>query len=256
MSDLVSVIIPAHNAVPFLERTLRSVLAQTHRRLEILVVNDGSTDGTLSVAREIATADSRLRVIDLRANGGPAQARNAAIEACTGRFIAFLDSDDLWMPDKLARQLSAMRSTNAVLSYTACRTIDEQDRNGAVIGVPASVTYAQLLQTNVIVCSSAVYDVAKFGKVSMPNIAKRQDYGLWLNILKGLDNQRSAVVGIDEPLVLYRLRSQSVSSNKLSAARYQWRVYRDLERLPLWQSAYYFVHYAFNGLVKHQRRSS
>jgi glycosyltransferase involved in cell wall biosynthesis len=253
MNDLVSVIIPAHNAAPFLPATLRSALAQTHARLEIIVVNDASTDATAAIARTFADEDPRVKLIDLKANGGPARARNAGIEASTGRYIAFLDGDDVWLADKTRRQLAAMAASGAVLSYTGCRKMDEEGRPGAVIPVPVTVSYERLLHTNVIVCSSAIYDTGRLGKVYMPDIAKRQDYGLWLDILRALDTRGGNVVGINEPLVLYRVRSASVSSNKLNAARYQWRVYRELERLPVWQSAYYFAHYAVHGFIKHQR---
>jgi glycosyltransferase involved in cell wall biosynthesis len=251
MNALVSVIMPAHNAGPFLEPALRSALSQTYAELEIIVVDDASADGTAATAAAIAASDPRVRVIRFATNVGPARARNAGIESATGRYVAFLDSDDVWLPEKIARQIAAMQSAQAALSYTACRKIDEESRAGAVIPVPASVDYGRLLHTNVIVCSSAIYDTARIGKVYMPDIAKRQDYGLWLNILKA--RQGGVVVGINEPLVLYRVRSDSVSSNKLNAARYQWRVYRELERLTLWRSAWYFVHYAFHGFVKHQR---
>lgn len=255
MSDLVSVVIPAHNAGRFLEASLRSALDQTHRRLEILVVNDGSTDDTAAIAGRMAASYQRIRVLHTAGNAGAARARNAGIAAATGRYIAFLDSDDLWMPEKIARQLEVFRATDAIVCYTGYRTIDEDGRHrGGRIHVPASVTHARLLHTNVIPCSSAMYDTRRIGKVYMPDISKRQDYGLWLQILRAADGRPApAAVGIDEPLLLYRVRAGSVSSNKLSAARYQWRVYRELERMPLWQSFYCFMHYAFHGFVKHRR---
>lgn len=257
MSDLVSVIIPAHNAGRFLEATLDSALRQTHGALEVIVINDGSSDDTLGIANRAAALHRRVRVLNLRSNGGPARARNAGIEAARGRYIAFLDSDDLWMPEKIARQLSLLDSTHAALCYTGYRTMDEAGNRSSSVGhAPATVTYAELLRGNVIPCSSAIYDTRRLGKVYMPDIRKRQDYGLWLKILKAVDGRRGpAAVGIDEPLILYRMRSGSVSSNKLSAARYQWRIYRELERLPLWRSLYCFTHYAFHGVLKYQRHS-
>ena len=258
MNDLVSVIVPAHNAEPFLEAALRSALAQSYGRLEVIVIDDGSTDGSARIAARVAADDRRVRLIRCKTNVGAARARNAGIEAATGRYIAFLDSDDLWLPEKTARQLAVFEATQALVCYTAYRTMDEAGRYGSrVIPVPATVTHAELLHTNVIPTSSAMYDTRRIGKVYMPDLRKRQDYGLWLKILKEADTRPGPVaVGIDEPLMVWRRRAGSVSSNKLSAARYQWRVYRELERMPLWRSLYCFAHYAFHGLVKHRRRAA
>jgi hypothetical protein len=258
VNDLVSAIIPAHNAERFIAATLRSALAQTYPRLEVIVIDDGSRDATAAIAGRIAAQDRRVRLIRLRTNAGAARARNAGIEAATGRYIAFLDSDDLWLPEKTARQLALFEATQAIVCYTAYRTMDEDGRLGSrIIPVPASVTHAQLLHTNVIPTSAAIYDTRKVGKVYMPDLRKRQDYGLWLKILKAADpRQGPAAVGIQEPLMVWRRRAGSVSSNKLSAARYQWRVYRELEHMPLWRSLYCFAHYAFHGLVKHRRRAA
>jgi len=255
MSDLVSVIIPAHNAERYLEPTLHSALGQTYGALEVIVVNDASRDTTARVASRVAATDRRVKLVSFKSNVGAAQARNAGIELAAGRYIAFLDSDDLWAPEKTVRQIERLRATGAALAYTGYRTIDEQGRcRSAPMRVPERVTHAELLHTNVIPCSSAMYDTARLGKVYMPELAKRQDYGLWLRILKSTRmGANAAAVGIDEPLLFYRVHSASLSANKLDAARYQWRVYRELEHMPLWHSAYCFAHYAVNGFLKHQR---
>ncbi len=255
MSELVSVVMPAHDVAPYLEASVSSVLAQTHTQLEVIVVDDASSDATAAIAARLAARDARVRVIRFRTNVGAARARNAGIETALGRYIAFLDSDDLWLPDKTARQLQAFRETGAALCYTGYGTIDEEGRvRNAAMHVPERVTHAELLNSNVIPCSSAMYDTRRVGKRYMPDIRKRQDYGLWLALLKDAERRsHPAAVGIDEPLMLYRVRAQSVSSNKLSAARYQWRIYRELERLSLWRSFYCFAHYAILGAIKHQR---
>jgi teichuronic acid biosynthesis glycosyltransferase TuaG len=259
--DLVSVVMPAHNACPFLEMALYSALGQSYASLEIFVVDDASSDATLETAEGIAATDSRVKVMRSNRKVGAAGARNLAIEASTGRYIAFLDSDDVWERNKLEHQILALRNSNAALSYTAYRKIDEANKVGAVvIDVPEAVTYEKLLRTNVILCSTVIYDTARIGKAFMPNIAKRQDYGLWLKILREYSREsrgqceHPTAIGVREPLVRYRIRRNSVSSNKLHAARYQWRVYRQLEHLSWWRSLFYFLHYAFHGTVKHQRR--
>jgi glycosyltransferase involved in cell wall biosynthesis len=255
MSDLVSVIVPAHNAAPFLEETVRSALAQTYPQLEILVVDDASRDETAAIAARIEASDPRVRVLRFLKNVGAARARNVGIEAATGRYIAFLDADDVWLPEKTERQVALLEASGAALCYTGYRTMDEHGtRKQTVIHVPRTVTYAELLRTNVIPCSSAIYDTRRIGKVYMPHISKRQDYALWLHILRSARARPlPAAVGIDEPLFTYRVRAGSVSSNKVSAARYQWAVYREIERMPLMLSVYCFAHYAFHGFMKHRR---
>lgn len=259
MHDLVSVIMPTHNCAAYAAPAIQSALRQTHSNVEVLVVDDASHDGTVDVVEEAARQDARVRAVCLARNVGPARARNIAIEAARGRFIAFLDGDDLWEPAKLERQLAVLEAKGAVLSYTAYRKVDEDGWIGsALIGVPESVTYGRLLGTNVIMCSTALYDSMTFGKWLMPDIAKRQDLALWLRILRFLDSTPRfrggrGTAGINEPLALYRVRQNSVSSNKVSAARFQWRVYRELEKLSVWQSAYYFGQYAYHGAVKYAR---
>lgn len=244
MADLVSIITPSYNSARFIGATLDSVVAQSWPDWEMIVVDDGSTDDTVAMVQARAEAEPRLKLLRMARNGGPAASRNLGIEHARGRYIAFLDSDDLWAPDKLARQIPFMADRGAPLSYTAYRKIDEDGTPcGGPIAVPLSIDYRALLNSSMIGCLTAVYDTRILGKVAMPLIAKRQDYGLWLQILRA----GHVAHGLPEPLACLRKRQGSVSSNKLSATWYTWKVYRDLERLPLPRALYHLTRQSWNA---------
>lgn len=241
-----SIVLPLYNSSAFLRESVQSIIDQTYTDWELLIVDDCSTDGSLGMAEELAALDSRIKVFSLTENSGAAVARNKAIRESKGRYIAFLDSDDLWLPDKLERQFSFMRENNVVFCFSAYEKIDENSNVFGRVSVPVKVRYSQLLKTCVIGCLTAVYDVEHFGRVEMPIIRKRQDFGLWLRLLKRTD----WAYGIQEPLARYRVRSGSISSNKLNAASYTWRLYREVENLGLFTSCYVFAHYAIKGVVR------
>jgi glycosyltransferase involved in cell wall biosynthesis len=244
---LVSVIMPTYNVRAYIGDAVTSVLHQTETDWELLLVDDGSTDGTREWLQSYAKEDPRLRLFLLDSNGGPAKARNVAIANARGRYFAFLDSDDIWYAEKLTRQLALLESTQTPLAYSAYEKIDENGRRtGRVVQVPEQIDYKGLLNRTVIATLTAVYDSERLGRVFMPDIPKRQDYGLWLRILRGGGIAR----GLPEPLAALRKRPGSVSSDKISAASYVWRVYREVEGLGRVRSAYHFVHYAIHATVK------
>lgn len=244
---VVSIITPIYNCEQFLQETIKSVLEQTYTKWELILIDDCSTDNSLSIAEEAAKKDNRIRVIRLDQNSGPAIARNTGIEKAKSKYIAFLDSDDMWLPNKLEKQISFMEENQIPFTYTAYEKIDEDGSLRGIISVPEKVTYKELLNTNVIGCLTAIYNTEQLGKVYMPNIRKRQDYGLWLKILK----KGIIAYGINEPLARYRVRRDSVSSNKLKAAQYQWKIYRQVEKLGYIRSIYHFISYAYHGYKKH-----
>lgn len=252
MNEKVSIITPVYNCRNYLKATIESALAQTYTNWELLMVDDCSTDGSADVARHYRDKDPRIKLFTLAKNSGAAVARNHAISASTGRYIAFLDSDDVWTPDKLSRQLAFMQQNDYLLTYTAYSQIDEHGRILGDIRVPMHVSYHQLLKTNVIGCFTAIYDTKYFGKIKMPLIRKRQDFGLWLRLLKKIDYAH----GMQEPLGSYRLRSDSVSSNKRQAAVHNWTLYREVENLSFVYSLYCFAHYATRGMLKQLRSRS
>lgn len=246
-SPLVTVVMPAHNSAEFIGDAIDSVLRQDETRWELIVVDDCSADNTVEIVRQYSDDDSRIQGFVLPTNVGPAGARNFAIIRARGRYIAFLDSDDMWRSDKLTRQLDLFESSGAVIVYSGYEKINEEgEREGRVVEVPETIDYRQLLGDTVIATCTAVYDSGKAGRVLMPDIRKRQDFGLWLSILRNGGSARAD----QEPLAYLRKRRGSVSSNKVVAAWYVWRVYRDLEKLTVGQSSAVFMRYAWNALSK------
>ncbi|SDO06853.1 glycosyltransferase family 2 protein [Alkalicoccus daliensis] len=246
---LISVITPAYNAAAFIEKTIRSVQAQTYENWEMIITDDCSKDETIKVIQKLQQEDKRIHLLQLETNQGAAVARNTSIEAAKGRFIAFLDSDDQWLPEKLQKQLQWMQERNIAFSFTPYYVVDEQDRQlGLGDIVPTRVTYQDLLKQNVVGCLTVMLDIEKIGTIRMVNIRTRQDYVLWLELCKrGFD-----AYGMSEPLALYRRQTESISSNKKEMAKQNWKVYREVEKLNLLQSSWYFAHYAFNKINKYR----
>lgn len=244
--SIVSIITPSHNSAPFISETIQSVLNQSFSDWELIIVDDCSTDNSVDVIQSFVERDSRIKLIQLSENSGAAVARNRAIEAAQGRYIAFLDSDDLWLPDKLKKQLAFMQTNDYPFCYAA---YDKRDEHGQVfghIGVPDRVSYSDLLKMCSIGCLTAMYDTEYFGKVTMPLIRKRQDLGLWLKLLK----KTEYAYGLNQTLAQYRVRTDSISANKANAAKFTWRLYREVEGLNLMKASYYFSHYALRGLLR------
>ncbi|KEA64233.1 putative N-acetylgalactosaminyl-diphosphoundecaprenol glucuronosyltransferase [Marinobacterium lacunae] len=212
----------------------------------MIIVDDFSTDTSLTLVQELSRSDKRIKIIKLTRNSGAAVSRNKAIEAAVGRYIAFLDSDDIWFSNKIETQINFMRDNNIPFCFSAYEKISETGVPLGKVGVPFKVGYRQLLKTCVIGCLTAVYDTDHFGKVYMPQIRKRQDFGLWLKLLRHTD----FAYGIQQVLAQYRVRTDSISANKASAASYTWKLYRDVEQLNLVESSYYFSHYAVRGVLR------
>lgn len=227
--------------------TIASVQAQSYSNYEHILIDDGTPGGFSAEIREIAASDPKIKLIERKWNAGPAVSRNRGISEAKGRYIAFIDSDDLWHPKKLEKQVEFMRDKQLALSYTSYEVINS---SGKVLGIrvpPAKLAYNDILKSNRIGCLTAIYDREIVGSMYMPNILKRQDMGLWLSILKKV----KLAQGITEvPLARYRVGSGSLSSNKASVLKYQWRIYREVEKLPWLSSAKYFAHYAYRGLIR------
>lgn len=244
--SIVSIIIPTHNSVQFISETIKSVLDQSFFDWEMIIVDDCSSDNSVEVIQSFADQDPRIKLIQLSENSGAAVARNTAIEAAKGRYIAFLDSDDAWLPNKLEKQVAFMQENNYPFTFAAYDKVNESDEMFGHVGVPDKVTYSDLLKSSSIGCLTAMYDTEFFGKVYMPLIRKRQDLGLWLKLLK----KTKYAYGLNETLGFYKVRKDSISANKKSAALFTWRLYRDIEKLSLPKASYYFSHYAVRGLLR------
>ena len=250
-SCLVSVITPCRNAEVFIAAAIDSVQAQTLTDWEMLVVDDASTDASAAIIADYAARDRRICLLSLPQPAGAAGARNLAIGQARGRYIAFLDSDDLWFPDKLAKQVAFMAAHDSAFTYASYRLIDSTGRDLGVFTTAPSLTRADLLKVNSVSCLTAMYDTRHLGRMYMPDVSIGHDYALWLAIIKRVGTAR----GIVEPLAAYRIKQTSLSSNKFRAAHVRWRMYRCHERLGWAKSAYYFFHYAYHGLIKYLWRA-
>lgn len=231
---------PAYNAVSTITHALRSVLNQSEANLEVIVVDDGSEDETFLAA--LSLRDPRVRVFQIKTNSGAAAARNHALRQANGRFIAFLDADDLWLPGKLEAQLDLMEDTGVPFSYTGFYRDNGSSRHA--VSVPPKVTYEQLLRGNVIGCLTAMYDSEEFGKSAMPDMRLRQDFALWLDLLKRTDH----AVGIERPLAVHFRHAGSLSSNAIDNAKGTWELYREFEEKTPMQAAGYMASHYLNRL--------
>ena len=245
----VSIVMPSWNAELYISKAIESVLAQTFDSFELIIVDDASSDGTGDLLKEYSTKDPRIITSRLANNSGPAAARNKAIEIASGRYITFLDADDFWYPNKLATQLEFMRVNDIAFAYSCYDVVDETGKQTSTFVPPSQLRYRDLLKTCSIGCLTAIYDTNKLGKLYMPQVLKRQDFALWLKILRKVPLAYRAG---DMPLAAYRKTNAGVSGNKITAAKFQWGIYRDTEKLSFLSSCYYFVHYMINGILKYR----
>ncbi len=247
-ADLVSVVMPLYNAERFLRRPVESVLAQTHANLELVVVDDGSTDDSADIVESYARNDDRVRLVRAERNGGVAAARNRAIAEARGRYVAFLDSDDWWHPEKLQRQLALLESRQAAIAYARYQRVAEDGSELNLVVPPMQVGHRDMLRSNFIGNCTGIYDRQRLGGDGQFRKIGHEDYVFWLELVKraGL----AVCVPGEEPLAWYLVRDGSVSSNKLRAARWQWRIYREVEQLGVMRSAWYMSHYVWNALAK------
>lgn len=247
MNSLVSIIMPTHNSAKFLGKTVDSVIQQNYENWELLITDDKSSDNTIEVLKEIANNDKRISYQQLEKNSGPGISRNNSLRLAKGRFVAFLDSDDHWSPEKLSTQLEFMIENDYALTFTSYNLYDEagQALEGNVRAKPV-VDISDMLKSNYLTCSTVIFDKEKVGEVYMPEIRKRQDYGLWFEIIK----KTGAAYGLDKKLCNYTIRKNSVSSNKLKVIAYQWKFFRGVLGLTFissCRSMYYSILYSLTG---------
>jgi len=219
---LVSVIMPAFNAENFIEAAVSSVISQTYSAWELFIIDDASTDATLSQAEKLAKQDSRIKIIRNKKNSGAGISRNNGIKAAQGDFIAFLDADDQWKPKKLEIQLEAMQQQDAAVCFSSYQQINENgsSRNEIIEALPI-LSYQKLLKSNYLGNLTGIYNVKKLGKIYAPEIRKRQDWALWLEALK----KGGPAIGIQRCLAKYRIRKGSISGNKLEMLKYNFNIY-------------------------------
>lgn len=244
---LVSVITPCHNMEKYVAETVQSVRNQTYSHWEMLIVCDASTDGTVDILKSLAAQDERIKLTIITSHSGIAEARNQAIKLAHGHYLAFLDADDLWYPEKLERQLQFMQEKNIGFSFSSYDLIDETgQRLGKTVEAAKDMSYDDYLRNTIIGCSAVMVDTDIVGPVTVPQFRTSEDAATWLDILK----KGHVAHAIAQPLVSYRIRRKSASSNKLKASRDLWTVYRRHEKIPFFKALYYFSFYAFNAIKK------
>lgn len=238
--DLVSIITPTYNCAKFIGATIESVLNQTYQNFEMIIVDDASKDNTEEVVKSFK--DKRIKYIRLSKNSGPAVARNRAMEEAKGKYMAFLDSDDLWKREKLEKQINFIKKNKYKIICSDYEQIDEEgNKLNKIIPCKKKVNYNGILLSCPVGNSTVFYDVSKLGKFKVPNIRKRNDDALWLQILK----KEEYMYGQKEVLMEYRIRQNSVSSNKLSLIKYHWQLYREIEHLSVIRSVFHIVVWGF-----------
>lgn len=247
MNNLVSIITPSYNSSRFVKECVGSVLAQTFQDWEMLIVDDCSTDGSAEYIAGIIKEEPRIQLIAMKKNVGAAGARNVALTMAKGRYIAFLDSDDIWLPHKLEHQLGFMKKRGYAFSFGAYTPISEDGKNEfKSIQVPDSIDYEGYLKNTIIGCLTVVIDREQTGNFRMPDVRSSHDMALWLEIL----NRGFNAYGVQEVLGKYRLVSTSNTSKKIQAACDVWSVYRDVRGLPVNKSLYYWFHYLYHAAMK------
>ena len=247
MYGLVSIITPTYNCGKFIERTIKSVQAQDYTNWEMVIVDDCSTDNTKEVVERMMAEDGRIRYHILETNSGAAVARTKAMEMANGDYMAFCDSDDIWYPEKLSKQLKFMQDNGYNFSCTKYEQIDEDDNElGRVIKVVKKTDYNRLLLDCPVGNSTVMYNVKNMGKFKVPNIRKRNDDALWLTMLK----KEKYIYGMDEVLMKYRVRQNSISSNKIQLVKYHWKLYREVEHLSVLRSAFHCCFWVFLKVFK------
>lgn len=246
----VSVVLATFNCDKYIEETISSILGQSFSDFELLITDDCSTDNTYQILNKYKEKDDRIKVFRNSQNSGAAVSRNNSISMAQGRFIAFIDSDDLWLPDKLNKQIHFMQQGHYALSFTSYEIIDkESNLTGRFVDVqiPDSIDYHDLLAKKATFgCSSVMVDKEQIGDFSMPLIRTGQDYATWLSLLKVT---KSAYL-LRQPLTRYRITPGSISRNKFKKAKRQWQIYRDIESLGVFKSFYYFCNYAYRAVVR------
>ncbi len=247
MNSLVSIITPSYNSEKYIGETIKSVLNQSYKNWELIIVDDCSKDYSREIIVKFSEQYPNIKYVLLEKNSGAAEARNVALKLAKGRFIAFLDSDDLWAPMKLEKQIYFMLKDNLPISFTSYDLIDETGlKMNNTINSIEFLDYKGYLKNTIIGMSTSMIDTSLVDRFEFLNLRTRQDTYLWITLLK----RGHKAFGIEEVLAYYRVRNDSISANKIKAVRRVWYLYYNLENLGFVKSTYYFTHYIFNAIKK------
>jgi len=249
MKGLVSIITPSYNSAEFIEETIQSVLNQTYENWEWLISDDRSKDNTAEIIKKYN--DPRIKLQVLKQNGGAGNARNKSLERAHGRYIAFLDSDDLWYPEYLETMINFLQENNAELAYCNYSRCDEHTMEPILKDFEADkiVTFSNLLKTCRLAPVSTIYDTKRVGKFLFPVKSKREDHVMWLNLLKVIPKGYP----VKKTMAKYRMRENSVSRNKKNIIKDQYLVYKDFMNFSTVKSLYYTANWALNGFLKYSK---
>jgi len=245
MSEQVSIITPTFNAEKYIRYTLQSVLNQSYQNWEMILVDDASTDETVKIISNFAEKDSRIKLFKLEKNSGNGFARNIALEKVTGKYIAFLDADDLWLPLKLEKQIQFLKANKSPFTFSFYDCIDEEGNMlNRRVEAPTELTYNQLFFCNYVGNLTAIYDADYFGKITLEATQKRQDWRIWLTILK----QIQVTKPVPESLAFYRIRKDSISSSKFKLIKHNFGVYREFHGFNFVFSVLLMIRFLFTQL--------
>ena len=247
---MISIVVPVYNAAPYIENTVQMVLQQTYQDFELILVDDCSTDNSVALLEELLEQrkDVRLRLVKKERNQGAAAARNTGLDMASGRYIAFLDADDVWLPHRLEAGLRFMEEKKAGFVFSAYEFGDEQARGtGKIVHVPEKLTYRKALSRTVVFTTTTLFDTTLVPKelLRMPTVPS-EDTATWWQILRN----GHVAYGLDQVLAIYRRPAKSLSSNKLVALQRIWNLYRKQEKLGLFSSAFYFCFWALRATVR------
>lgn len=248
MSELVSIVVPVYQVEQFIAETIQSVQQQSYQNWELILVDDCSKDASGTIVEEIAKQDARIFLLRQETNQGAAAARNYGVRHAKGRYLCFLDSDDLWEPDKLSEELAFIREKQAGFVFTGYEFADEYGKGlGRIVRVPEEITYSEALKNTTIFTSTVMFDREKIKDedILMPAIAS-EDTATWWHVLKVYGK----AYGLDKNLVKYRRSANTLSSNKLEAIRRIWGLYRRQERLNVFYSTYCMCFWALRAVLR------
>lgn len=248
---LVSIIIPVYNAEDFILKTIKSVQEQTYENWELLLIDDCSKDSSGRLIEAKSKEDNRIKYIKLEENSGAAVTRNLGLSKARGRYVAFLDSDDIWKPDKLKKQIDFLNDREVSFCFTSYRYMNSDGSpTHKVARAPEKINYDGLLKNTIIGCSTVLIDRFIIGDFRMVNVRRGQDTATWLSLLKKIDY----AYGLYEDLVWYRIVKESLSHNKFNAIKRTWNTYRNIEKLSIWKASYVFIFYAYNAAKKRLKK--